>query len=248
MERLDFMCHVGQDQLQEIALTREELRYTLERHGVQRAVISPMGDGWIHRFRERNEEHARIAAEEPQRFLFFCTVNPWFEREALDEMEVRLAHGARGVAFHPAQQGFSIDAPMVFPFVELAQARDAPVYFHTGTPLYGLPLNLANLAAKFPRARFVLGAMGASDYWGDVIPSIRLADNIWIETSLNMNVPAVLPSFVRNFGPERILFGTNFPYSGYRVECEKILLCRFSDEVNDKIFALNAKRLLGVKE
>jgi predicted TIM-barrel fold metal-dependent hydrolase len=88
--------------------------------------------------------------------------------------------------------------------------------------------------------------MGASYYWGDVIPSIQLADNIWIETSLNMNVPAVLPSFVRTFGPDRILFGTNYPYCGYRVECEKILLCRFSDQINERIFAVNARKLLGV--
>ncbi len=246
MEKLDFMCHVGRDQLQEIGATLQDVVGTLERHGVQRAVLSPMGDGWIHRFVERNAECARIAREEPGRFSFFATVNPWFEKEALQELESCFARGAKGLAFHPAQQGFSIDAPMVFPFIEVAEAHDKPVYFHTGTPLYGLPLNLANLARKFPRVRFVLGAMGASDYWGDVIPSIRLADNLWIETSLNMNVPAVLPSFVHAFGPDRILFGTNYPYCGYRVECEKIMLCRFTDDINEKIFALNARKLLGV--
>jgi predicted TIM-barrel fold metal-dependent hydrolase len=247
MDKLDVMCHVGFDALQEVGSSVEDVCAVLERFKVTHAVLSPIGDGWIHKFRERNRELAQIASTHDGQFIFFCTVNPWFGKEALQELEYCFTHlDAKGVTFHPAQQGFSIDAPMIFPFIEAAQAFQRPVYFFTGIPLYGLPFNLANLARKFPRARFILGTMGASDYWGDVIPSMRLADNIWMDTSLNSNVPAVLPSFVREFGPDRVLFGSNYPYSCYRVECEKILLCHFDEETNRKIFALNARQLLGM--
>ncbi len=71
--------------------------------------------------------------------------------------------------------------------------------------------------------------------------------NIYIETSLNTNVPAVLPGFVKEFGFEKILFGTNYPYSSYRLETEKLLLCHFSENDNKKIFYGNAKKLLNME-
>ncbi len=247
MEKLDFICHVGFDELHEIGTTLKELISILDKNDVKEAVLSPIGEGWIHKFKEQNRNISKISIKSNSRFIFFCSVNPWFEEEALNELKICFKElGAKGVVFNTVRQGLYIDSPMIFPFIEMAELYKKPVYFYTGTPIYGLPLNLANLALKYPKVHFILGTMGATDYWGDVIPCVRMANNIYIETSLNTNVPAVLPGFVKEFGADKLLFGTNFPYSNYRLECEKILKCNFSREVNKNIFSLNAKELISL--
>jgi len=249
MDKIDFMCHIGHDRLHDIGATRGELEEVHGRYGVTHAVLAPIGDGYIHRFREQNRGLASLVSQEPESYSFFCTVNPWFEDEAERELETCFRElGAKGVAFDTVRQGLYIDSPIMHPFVEIAGQHGRPVYFYTGTPIYGLPLNLANLALKFPGVTFVMGTMAASDYWGDVIPSLRLAKNILIETSLNTNVPGVLPGFVREFGFDRILFGSNYPYSSYRLEHEKLMLCGFSEEEYEKIFRGNARTLLGMED
>jgi predicted TIM-barrel fold metal-dependent hydrolase len=135
---------------------------------------------------------------------------------------------------------------MTFPFMDLCQRYNKLVYFFTGMPIFALPLNLANLARKYPTVRFIMGAMGVSDYWGDIIPATRLTANLYIETSVNTNVPAVLKSFVDEFGDEKVLYGSNFPFTDYEMEYRKIEMAELSAESLENIFFANAADLLGI--
>jgi len=245
MRKFDVACHVGYDPLEELGATAEELERVLDRHEVERAVLLPMGAGLIHRFREENRSLARLTAGSP-RYLFYCSVNPWFGAEALGEMDRCFSElGAAGLAFDTSRQGLPIDSPMIFPFVEAAARRAKPVYFRTGVPLFALPLSLANLARRYPEVRFILGAMGVSDYWGDITPAVRLAPNILLETSVNANVPAVLPGFIAEFGDRGVLFGSGFPYTDYGLQCRKIERCGLSEQSLERIFFGNAGELFG---
>lgn len=135
---------------------------------------------------------------------------------------------------------------MIFPFVEVAGRYFKPIYFYTGIPIFALPLNLASIARRYPDISFIMGAMGVSDYWGDIIPAVRLAPNIYLETSINTNVPAVLKDFIGEFGDEGILFGSNYPYTGYEMEYRKIERSGLPLASLEKIFYRNACRLFRV--
>jgi hypothetical protein len=246
VKKFDVACHVGYDLLQEVGASPDELERILDQHEVAKAVLLPMGAGLIHRFREQNRELAQLSAGS-SRYLFFCTVNPWFGAEALEELDLCFRQlGAAGLAFDTSRQGLYIDSPMIFPFIEAARELAKPVYFFTGVPLFALPLNLANLARRFPEVRFIMGAMGVSDYWGDIVPSVRLAPNIYLETSVNTNVPAVLPSFVEEFGDRSILFGSNYPYTDYEMEYRKIERAGLPPDSLERIFFRNACGLFGI--
>jgi predicted TIM-barrel fold metal-dependent hydrolase len=247
MKKFDFACHFGYDPLQEVGSSLEELRRLFDLHEVARAVLLPIGAGYIHRFREQNRELAEATRTEP-RCLFFASVNPWFGEEAKQELEFCFKElQAAGVAFDTSRQGLYIDSPMIHPLIELARQHGKPVYFHTGIPVFALPLNLANLARRFPEVSFVLGAMGVSDYWGDIIPAFRIAPNIYLETSVNANVPAVLGEFLKQFGDRKVLFGTDFPYTSYGQELRKLELAGIADSSLENIFYRNACRLLGIQ-
>ncbi len=248
LKKIDMAAHIGFDRLQEVGSTREELIGEMDRHQVERAVVHPMGAGFIHRFKEQNRELASLCRKN-ERFLFFSTVNPWFGQEAEEELAFSFdSLGAAGVSFHTARQGCYIDSPMIGPYIKIAREWGKPVYFFTGFPVYSLPLNLAHLAVKFPDVTFIMGAMGVSDYWADIIPSFRLASNMYLETSVNTNVPAVLKSFVDEFGDKKILFGTNFPFTDYNMEAEKIARSGLSEENLQNIYVRNAAALLGVAQ
>jgi predicted TIM-barrel fold metal-dependent hydrolase len=246
VRKFDAACHVGYDPLQEVGTSPEELERILDRHEVAKAVLLPMGAGLIHRFREQNRELARLSAGS-SRYLFYCTVNPWFETEALEELDLCFGTlGAAGLAFDTSRQGLYIDSPMIFPLIEEAARRAKPVYFFTGMPIFALPLNLANLARRFPEVQFIMGAMGVSDYWGDISPAVRLAPNIHLETSVNTNVPAVLPSFIEEFGDRNILFGSSYPYTDYEMEYRKIERAGLPPDSLERIFCRNACGLFGI--
>jgi hypothetical protein len=247
MRKFDVACHVGFDPVEEVGTTPDELERVLDRHEVERAVLLPMGEALIHRFAEGNRDLARLAAGS-SRFLFYCTVNPWFGARALEELGRCFAElGAAGLAFDTSRQGLPIDSPMIFPFVEVAAKAARPVYFLTGVPLFALPLSLANLARRYPEVRFILGAMGLSDYWGDIAPAVRLAANIQVETSVNANAPAVLPGFIEEFGDRGVLFGSGFPYTDYELQCRKIERCGLPQQTLERIFHENASALFGGK-
>ena len=199
----------------------------------------------IHRFAESNRALARLASGS-RRYLFYCTVNPWFGEEALAELERCFGErGAAGLAFDTSRQGLPIDSPMIFPFVEVAARAGRPVYFRTGVALFALPLSLASLARRYPEVRFVLGAMGLSDYWGDITPAVRLASNILLETSVNANVPAVLPGFIAEFGDRGVMFGSGYPYTDYELQVRKIERCGLPEQTLERIFLGNASALFG---
>lgn len=248
MKKIDCACHLGYDPLQELGVELPELQALFREHEVATAILHPIGSGYIQRFREQNAELAGICAGS-SRLLYFCTVNPWFGDDALGELEECFSRrGAAGLSFDTSRQGLYIDSPMIFPFIEMAERHAKPVYFLTGIPVFALPLNLASLARRFRGVSFIMGAMGVSDYWGDIIPSFRLADNLYLETSMNTNVPAVLKDFVSEFGDQKILFGSSYPYTDYTMEYRKIERAGLPAESLERIFYGNACRLFGIEE
>lgn len=245
MRKFDAAAHIGTDPMQEIEAGIDDIFSKMEEHGVHCLALHPMGAGYIHMFKEQNRLFAELFKKHSQ-IMFFSTVNPWFAQDA----ERELLHsfdelGACGVSFNTALQGCYIDSPMIDPFIRIAESRNKPVYFFTGFPVFSLPLNLAYLANKFPQVKFIMGAMGVSDYWNDIIPAFRIADNLYLETSVNGNVPAVLPSFIEEFGDEKILFGTNYPYTDYALEVSKIIRTGIHPSSLEKIFYENSQKLLG---
>jgi hypothetical protein len=247
MKKFDVVCHIGYDPLQEVGTTLEEIQMVLDENEVFKAILIPIGDGFIHRFKEQNRKLFKISSRY-EKFLFFCTVNPRFGKQGVIELKACFADlNASGVAFDTSIQGLYIDSPMIYPYIEIARKFSKPVYFYTGIPIFALPLNLANLAHKFPDVKFIMGAMGVSDYWGDIIPSIRLSSNIYLETSINPNIPAVLKNFINEFGDDNVIFGSNYPYTDYKIECKKVERSGICTSSLEKIFFRNACNLFGVR-
>lgn len=217
----------------------------MDSHGVGRAVLGASGEFAAVRNREGNQEVAALVARWPGRFTGFATVNPWWRSEGVEEVRrAQGEYGFRGLILHPILQGFEANDPLVFPLVESALELNMIVYVTGGAPYLAMPYKIADLAGRYPEGRFVMGHAGW-DFHFDVPYCLEACSNLWVETS--RNGLANLESLAKRFGAKRMLFGSDYPFSGYDGELAKIrLLPSLSDADRDRVLGINAEELLAL--
>ncbi len=243
---IDFHAHYSQQffRYREYRLTVDEILAGMDAHGISRAVLSAAGEYAAIRNREGNDEIACAVRQHPGRFIGFATINPWWRARAVDEVKrVRQEHGFAGIVIHPILQGFEANDPLVFPLVEAAVEHEMIVYATGGAPYLAMPYKIADLAGRYPTGRFVMGHAGW-DFHFDVPYCLDACPNLWVETS--RNGLANLESLAHRFGVQRLLFGSDYPFSSYEGEIAKIrLLPGLSSAEQEQILAGNALSLLG---
>lgn len=245
----DFHCHYNAAffRYREYRMELDALVTEMDHHGIRRAVLSSAGEYAAYATAEGNTEIAAAVRRFPDRFIGFATVNPWSRARGIEEMKRAAGeHGLAGLVLHPILQGFEANDPLVFPLVEAALALDLPVYVTGGAPYLAMPYKIADLAGRYAQGRFVMGHAGW-DFHFDVPYCLEACPNLWVETS--RNGLANLEALVRKFGAQRLLFGSDQPFSSYEGEIEKIrLLPALDDEDRALIFSGNARRLLRLEE
>lgn len=241
---IDALCFIGKGRY--LSLTPEELLRKMDRAGIDRSVICPVHEAVSVYNREGNDEILRAVKQFPERLIGFASANPWYGLKAVEEVNRALSEGMKGLYFNSALQGFFIHDEIVYPLIEAAAQANVPVYFHTATPIFALPFQLAELARAFPQVNFIMGHLAAADFWTDVVPAASLAENIFVETSLRSGV-ATIKLAIRKLGAERVLFGSSTPESEPYLELEKIHMVRLSPQEEELVLGKNMERLLTLK-
>lgn len=225
----------------------DDLVEEMDRHHVDRAVLSAAGEYAAYATDEGNAAIGDAARRRGDRFIGFATINPWARAGGIEALQrAHGDYGFRGLVLHPILQGFEANDPLVFPLVEAALALGMVVYVTGGAPYLAMPYKIADLAGRYPEGRFVMGHAGW-DFHFDVPYCLEACPNLWAETS--KNGLANLEALVRKFGASRLLFGSDQPFSSYAGEIEKIrLLPGLRDADREAIFSGNARQLLGIEE
>jgi predicted TIM-barrel fold metal-dependent hydrolase len=242
---VDFHCHYSRAffRFREYRMQGEDLVREMDRHGVSRAVVSAAGEFAAYWNVRGNDDVAMLAGRFPTRVIGFSTINPWMRAKALDELRrSRELLGLTGLVLHPMLQGFEANDPLVFPLVERAIQFNMPVYVTGGAPLLAVPYKIADLAGRYPEGRFILGHAGW-DFHFDVLYCLAAHSNLWAETSKNelCNLEAI----ARGVGIDRLLFGSDYPFSTYASELEKIRLLPGLETADiERILGGNAGSLL----
>jgi hypothetical protein len=179
----------------------------------------------------------------PDRLYAFATANPWYGQRAVAELRRALGAGARGIKLHPALQGFLLCDELVYPIVELAAELGVPIFFHTGTPAFAQPMQLSELAMRFPNVKFIMGHMGSTDFKLEAVDAGVLSPNIYLDTSWIL--PELVTKAVAAVGADRVLFGSDSPLSTLRIEMGARRATRWSDAERAKVMGESMLRLLG---
>jgi uncharacterized protein len=170
----------------------------------------------------------------PERFAGYFFVNPLMEGAA-ERVEQTLAAGLQGICLFPAMHGYSLHDPVLQPLYELASNTPGTVVFvHCGVLTLGLrkklglpspfdmrfsnPIDLHNIALRYPSANFVIPHFGAG-YFREALMVADLCPNIYLDTSSSnswiryqparMELRDVIEKALAVVGPQRLLFGTD---------------------------------------
>ncbi|MEW6387908.1 MAG: amidohydrolase family protein [Thermodesulfobacteriota bacterium] len=239
-------------------VTPAEMLPALEEEGVEAAVIG--GFPWRQErlCRRHNDVILEAAARWPRKFIPFCTVHP-LEPGAPREVERCLAAGCRGIGelawYSDDPRGHLLD--FMAPIAELCQHHQAPLLLHLNDPV-GAPYpgkaaidlpEIYNLLKTFPRVTWILA------HWGGGLPFFGLLKkevpetfiNVYFDTAASPYLyrPEIYRLAAEMTGPEKILFGSDYPLltpSRYLKEMEQAGL---SEEWREMILGKNLARLLG---
>jgi uncharacterized protein len=148
----------------------------------------------------------------------------------------------RGMELSPAVHGVGLDDPRVATLVGIAAKFGHPVYVVClARPGAGVA-DLVTLARRFPPVNFVLGHSGIGNIDLYALQLIQDEPNIVLETSGGYT--CVAQAAVRRLGPERVVFGSEYPLQHPGVELAKFQALRLPPEHWRLIAWDNAHRLL----
>jgi uncharacterized protein len=158
-----------------------------------------------------NDAMLEVAAREPARVRMYATVNPNYTGHALAEIERCAARGAVGVKLLASRRA---DDVLLDPIAELAAKRGFPILHHIWQhrrrewPSQEISdgADLARLAARHPRATFILAHIGGGGDWAHTFPAIADYPNILADVSGSGVDRGMLDDALATLGPERLLW------------------------------------------
>ncbi len=186
------------------------------------------------------------------RLIYYCMIhplNPW--REKLIDEYLRI--GARGMKIHPELQLASVDSPKVISMIKLWQKKSGglPVLAHSGFNGYEPKKarekadmkHYWKFAAALEGSPCILGHSGMNNY-REAIRIAQKYDHVYLE--IGGQPPAHLKELIETVGPDRLLFGSDWPFYPQALPLAKVLLTTEDyPEARHKILKENARKLLG---
>jgi predicted TIM-barrel fold metal-dependent hydrolase len=243
---IDSHCNLGKSTLFDIEENADSLKHKLELLGIGMAVVGPFGKDLVAHVEAGNTKVKEAVSKYPSSFIGLAGANPWI-RESVPALTRHITRaGLKGIKLNPSTQGFMVNSEIVWPILEVAEKMRVPVMIHSGTPVHSLPLNIADLASRFPDVTIIMAHMGYSDFFGDAIVAAKRCKNILLETSL-MPVVGMIERAKREVGYDRILYGSSSPNGSMELELFKIETAKLTQKEREAILGGNAKRVFKIE-
>lgn len=178
--------------------------------GVEQAAVLPVA--MKPNQTRRVNEFVRETTQIHKNLIGFGTVHAGMDN-LCEEGEFLIRNGYRGVKIHPDMQHFAINDLRLYPFYDLIQGK-LPIIFHMGDSRYNYsnPVRLRIILNQFPQLTCIAAHLGGLEMYDIAY------DNLY-ETNCCLDISSVLRfspgdevlKWIRAYGAERMIFGTDFP-------------------------------------
>lgn len=223
------------------------------------------------RLRRRNDRSCQTAQEHP-RLWATITIDPAMGAEGMaTEIRERASkHAVRAIKLHPPIGRFYPNDRVFWPAYQAAAEVGLPIVFHVGPQAhpdhpdqpaeYSKPEHYEDILSTFPNLKVVLAHMGVgpADRWPYLFrPYYQAALNLarrhpgfHFDLSATLGAgwqPQDLLQMIRQVGPERVLFGSDFPWWDPRDVLRSVEQLGLGAEEKRLILGENAVRLFGLE-
>lgn len=213
--------------------------------GITECAILPVATK-PERTRHINEFIIRECTDRPQ-FYGFGTVHADMDG-LMDEVDFIIDNGLHGIKIHPDYQTFAIDDPRMFPVYEQIRGK-LPVVFHMGDLRYDYshPARLRRVLDQFPGLQVVAAHFGGYQM-REVAKEVLTDTDCLFDTSSSLMFmePGVAEGYIRHYGADRFLYGTDYPMWDPVVEVERFFSLDLTDDEKEQIAWKTAAQLLRV--
>lgn len=226
--------------------TKAGLVESMDRAGISVSVIQPVVTK-----PSQTETINRWAAEiRDQRILPFAGLHP-DDQDYKEHLRQIKEMGFPGVKLHPDYQGFFVDEPRMFPIYEEIFKNGLILLFHAGLdigfppPYHGTPERIAKVLDAVPGGTVIAAHLGGHAMW-DQVERHLAGRNLYLDTSMGIEYygGSRLVKIARMHGTDKILFGTDSPWTSQPDELERMRSLPFTPAELNGILYQNAKKLL----
>jgi len=262
---IDFHTHVFPEKLALRAI--EELRHTLY------GEYLPVSDGTIAGLIRNmddwkidvsvispviiKKEHVRkvnqwIAGLTSDRLVGFGGVYP-HDNDYKADIDHAVSLGLKGLKFHAEYQDFIVDDKHMLKIYDYALGKGLIILQHAGfdpgfrPPFKSSPKQFANIVNAMRGGIIVAAHLGGHDQW-DEVEKYLVGGGIYFDTSMGFEFYPhdQFVRIVKNHGADKILFGSDAPWSNAGTEIEALKSLNLSENEKNAILGDNAKRILAI--
>jgi hypothetical protein len=249
--------------------TNAGLSASMEAAGIDMSILLPVATN-----PEQVEKLNGLAIEknaeykETGLFSLGC-MHPLFENYRRELARLK-DNGITGIKLHPAYQDTDLDDVRYLNIIDRANELGLAVVIHAGYDIGIMPHNFSSVRhictvlKEIAPENFVLAHMGGWKDWGNV-ESTLLGENVYLDTAFvlgsyeppeDMQVPEEKTvmlgdeQFVRmvaKHGYNRVLFGTDSPWSEQKKTLERVKKLIPSVDAQNLILSENASRVFGLQ-
>lgn len=259
---IDFHTHVFPDAIAERAIdslvkacggiyqpctngTSADLISKMDKFGVDISVIMPVVT--------KPSQHISInewaKAVTSDRLISFGGMHPATDDYKRD-IDFICKLGLPGIKLHPEYQSFVVDAPEMMRIYDYALSRGLMLLFHAGfdpaypPPFHSSPKQFANIMKEMKGGTVIAAHLGSHAMWDDV-EKYLVGTDIYLDTSMGFEYYPhdQFMRIVRNHGADKILFGSDSPWSRADREIAALKALPLTDDQKQLILCDNAKRL-----
>jgi len=262
---IDFHTHVFPDELAPKAMktlgddlgniyepvhdgTVSGLLRNMDDWGIDISVILPVVTKQS-QMRKTNEWTASIQSD---RLISFGSIYP-HTCDYKEDIDFVVSLGLKGLKFHAEFQDFLVDDERMLRIYDYALCKGLILLHHSGfdpsfrPPFKSSPQRFARIAKEMRGGVIVAAHLGGHDQWDDVETHLA-GSGIYLDTSMGFEYFLHDQFFriVRKHGADKILFGSDAPWSNAKTEIEHLKSIHLTDDEVRAILSGNAKRILHI--
>lgn len=237
---IDFHCHYGQSN-DGNSVNFNKIKLHQERNNISRTILFPFTVSDL----IKSSLDILQLSKKKKDIIPFLRFDP--NKITTNQIEDLLKKGFKGVKLHPRAQKFDPINKKFFKMYEVIEKYKIPIIFHCKSYHFdpnSHPEKLLKIAKRFPKQIFVFGHFAGANK--QLFKEFVKHKNIYVETSIDVT-PNAYREVTLKYGFDRLIFGTDFPYSFGEIELLKLKFSNLPKNIVEKILYKNAQKILRIK-